>query len=178
LKKIIFSIVLILLQESLFLYSQVKEPEQPYVEEINESIDLMNFNYRVRVSIQGRAGFTEGNLVLNSDVLNYPDRRQVKVKEISKITVLMWEKRAKLNQNMFYPSRYEIFYRDYRKEVLNGNIESLNKIIVINNKRGGVYFYYYDYYKNGRWTVSGVTDFDGFSLKPADGCGISIELMQ
>jgi hypothetical protein len=178
LKKIIFFIAIILLHANLILYSQVKEPELPFIEEINESIDLQSFNYKARISIQGKTGFTEGALVLNSDVLIYPDKRQIKVKDISRITVIMWEKRSRLNQHMFYPSRYEIFYRDYRKEVLNGNIESLNKIKISNKKRGIVYFYYYDYFKNGRWASSGVADFDAFSLEPAEGCGVSIELIQ
>ena len=38
--------------------------------------------------------------------------------------------------------------------------------------------YYLDYFKNGKWINSGVSDFDAFYSKPADGCAVSIELIQ
>lgn len=177
-KQIIFFITLFLLQPDLILYSQVKEPELPHITEINDNIDFQNFNFKVKITIQGKAGLTEGNIVLNSDVLIFPDSRKIKVKEISKINVVMWEKRSRLNKHTFYPSRYEIFYRDYRKEVLNGNIESLNKLKIINKKTGYIYLYYYDQFKDGKWISSEVPDFNASVSKPAEGCAVSIELIQ
>ena len=177
LKQIIF-IIIFILHWNMILFSQVKEPELPYIAGINSNIDFQDFSFKSRISIQGKTGFTEGNVVLNSDVLIYPDKRQIKVKDVSKITVLMWGKRSRLNKHTFYPSRYEIFYRDYRKEILNGNIESLNKIKISNKKTAYIYLYYYDYFKDGKWSNSGVTDFDATSIKPAEGCAVSIELIQ
>lgn len=177
-KKITFCIIIFLLQCNLLLFSQVKEPEKPYIAKINDDIDFQSFNYRAKISIQGRASLTETNIVLNSDILIFADNRKVKVKDISKINVLLWEKRSKLNKHTFYPSRYEVFYRDYRKEILNGNVESLNKIRTGNKKSGYIYLYYYDYFKDGKWTNSGVSDFEGLVSKPAEGCAVSIELIQ
>lgn len=177
-KKFTLIIIIFFLQLNLFLFSQVKEPEKPYIAKINDDIDFQSFTYRSRISIHGRNPLSEINIILNSDTLIFPENKKVKIKDISKITVLLWEKRSKFNKHTFYPSKYEVFYRDYRKEILNGNIEQLNKIRTGNKKSGYIYLYYYDYFQNGKWVNSGISGFDGLISKPADGCAVSIELIQ
>lgn len=177
-KKFTILIIIFFLHLNIFLFSQVKEPEKPYIAKLNDNIDFQSFNYKARISIQGRTAPAETNIILNSDILIFADNKKVKVKDISRINVLLWEKRSRLNKHTFYPSRYEVFYRDYRKEILNGNSELLNKIRTEDKKSGYIYLYYYDYYRNGKWTNSGVSDFDGLVSKPAEGCAVSIELIQ
>jgi hypothetical protein len=178
LNKFTIAIIILFLHLDIFLFSQVKEPEKPYIAKVKDDIDFQSFNYRARILIQGRTAPAEMNIILNSDILIFADNKKVKVRDISRINVLLWEKRSRLNKHTFYPSRYEVFYSDYKKEILNGNVESLNKIRTADKKSGYIYLYYYDYYRNGKWTNSGVSDFDGLVSKPAEGCAVSIELIQ
>ncbi len=140
--------------------------------------DLENYRYRARVTFQGRDEFTETWIVLNSDVLTTADNKSLHIRDISRINVLLWEKRDAFKGHTFYPSRYEIIFADYRKVTVNGNIDSLNRIKTGNRRPGYLYFYYYDYYKKGRWVNSGVPEYNALISKPAAGCAVSIELIQ
>ena len=125
-----------------------------------------------------RNDFIEGDLQLNSDVLITPDNQTIKMKDISRINIILWEKRRKSSKYIFYPSKYELFLRDYKKIIINGNINSLNKIKINSKKTGYLYLYYFDTYKNGKWLNSKVPDFDALVAKPSVGCTVSIELIQ
>lgn len=160
------------------LFSQVKEPARPFTPGINSIDEFESFKFKVKIAVQGRDDFIAGEMILNSDVLNTPDNKIIKIKEISKITVQMWERRTTINNNVFYPSRYELLFNDNRKIIINGNIDSLNKIKTGNKKSGYIYFYYYDYFKNGKWINSGVSDYAASISKTTNGCGVSIELIQ
>ncbi len=160
----------------MFLFSQVKEPERPNIPEINNNIES-GFIFKVKLSIQGKPSIIEGAMDLNTDELVTADKRVIKLNDISKVNIIMWEKRSKANRHTFYPSRYELFFRDYRKIIINGNIELLNKIRLSNKKPGYYYSYYYDYFEKGKWINSGSTGFDAYVLKPAEGCIVSIELI-
>jgi len=149
----------------------------PDIPEINNNIDVQIIKLKVRIIRQGNTVPIEGELLLSSDVLITPDNKKIQIKEINRINILMWEKRSKLNRHIFYPSRYELLFRDYRKIIINGNIESLNKLKVITGKSGFLYLYFYDYLKNGKWINNGASDFDSIISKPADGCVIFIELI-
>jgi len=160
----------------MLIFSQVKEPERPNIPEINNMIES-GFIFKVKLSIQGKPSSIEGRIDLNTDEWITADKRAIKLNDISKITIIMWGKRSKLNRHTFYPSRYELFFRDYRKIIINENIELLNRIKLSNKKPGYYYSYYYDYFKKEKWINSGSTDFDAFVLKPAEGCIVSIELI-
>ena len=174
-KRIIFIITVALLCRGPELLSQFKEPGRPDIPEINN--ELEGFKFRVRIALQGRDGFIEGEMISNSDFLTTDDNKNIKIKDISRINVLTWEKRSRMNKHSFYPSRYELFYNDYRKVILNGNIESLNRIRIGRRKPPFVYLYYYDYFENGKWINSGVSGYDALIDKPAPGCAVSIELI-
>ena len=174
-KKIDFILILLLCSNTLLL-SQVKDPGLPFTPEINSDIDMQNFRYKVRITVQGSDNPVNDEIILDTDSLTTADNRIFKIKDISRLSVLLWEKRNTLNRYSFYPSRYEFTFRDYKKLVVDGNIVLLNKIKISKNKN--IYFYFYDSYKNGRWIISGVPDFDAAVTKPASGCVLSIELIQ
>ncbi len=176
-KKIIPFIIIFIFHQSLMLFSQVKEPDRPDIPELNNSI-VSGFKFKVKITVQGKVSSIEEEINLNSDVLITQDNRAIKIIDISRINITLWEKRSKLNRHTYYPSQYELFFRDYRKIVINGNIELLNRIKFSNNKSRYIYTYYYDYFKNGKWVNGGASDFNAFSSKPADGCAVSIELVQ
>lgn len=177
-KRILFFITILVLCQYPTLFSQVKEPGLPSLPEIKTPDDLASRKFKARIAVQGRDELTEGEFVLNSDFLITRDNINISIKDISKINVLSWEKRNVVNRHSFYPSRYEILFNDNRKIIINGNIESLNRIKIGSRKSGYIYFYYYDYYKKGKWINSGVTDFNALISKPASGCAVSIELIQ
>ncbi len=176
-KIIIPVIILFLLNLNLLLFSQVKEPGRPDIPEIDNSV-ISGFKFKMRIILQGKTSPIEEGMVLDSDVLTTADNRVLKLNDISKINITLWEKRSKINRHIFYPSQYEIFFRDYRKVIINGNIELLNRVKRSNKKSGYIYLYYYDYFKNGKWINSGVSDFNAPVSKPAEGCAVSIELIQ
>jgi len=175
LKRVTIICLIIFLIPYASLLSQIKEPGQPYIPEINSQNSFQNFSYKVSIDLQGKTGIVDYVIVLNSNELVMNDGTVIKINDISKITVLRWEKRRKLSKYLFIPSRYEINFRDGRKIIFNGNIDSLNRI-KISNRKAYIYLYYYDYFKKGKWVNSGVSDFNGFSDKPAEGCALSIEL--
>jgi hypothetical protein len=160
----------------MFLLSQVKEPEQPVIPEISNKIES-GFTFKVKLTIHGDSSSIEGEIGLNTDELTTADKRIIKLNDISKINIILWDKRSKMNRHTFYPSRYEVFFRDYRKTIINGNIELLNRIRLNRKKPGFIYSYYYDYFEKGKWINSGSTSFDASASKPAEGCVVSIELI-
>lgn len=178
LKKIILFLTVFFVHQYLLLFGQLKEPGRPYIPEINNINDFSAYPFRARITVQGRDGLIEGEMVLNSDVLNTPDNKNIKIKDLSRINILLWEKRRNVNKYLFYPARYELIYYDNRKVTVNGNIDLLNKIKIGSKKSYYLYSYYYDYLKNGRWINSGVSDYDSSVLKPAAGCIVVIELIQ
>ncbi len=174
-KRIVSALTILISGQYLFLFSQVKEPLTPIIPSINDQINLQISKFRVRVTIQGRSDTIECDVELNSVALKTRDNRSLMVKDISKINILTWERSGKLKKSIFYPSRYEILFRDYRKEIINGNIESINRIKAGNKKF--IYFYYYDYFKKGKWIHSESADIKVSAIKPADGCAVAIEFL-
>jgi len=178
LKRVTTLITVFLLCHYPLVFSQVKEPVQPYIPEINSQNNFEGYKFKVRIAVQGRDDLIEGEMLSDSGVLTTQDNRSIKIKDISKIIILLWERRDIINRHSFYPSRYEIFFNDNRKVIVNGNIESLNRIKTGTKKSGYVYFYYYDYYKKGKWINSGIPVYNALISKPAEGCAVSIELIQ
>jgi hypothetical protein len=160
----------------MLLLSQVKEPERPDIPEINNTIES-GFIFKVKLTIHGKPSSMEGEMHLNTDVLITADKRIIRLKDISKINIIMWEKRSKINRHIFYPAQYEFFFRDYRKIIINGNIELLNRIKLSNKNTVYIYSYYYDYFKKEKWINSGSTGFDASVSRPAEGCIVTIELI-
>ncbi len=150
----------------------------PEIPVINSDIDTEIFKYKVRIALQGKSELLEEIIVLGSDTLISSDNKRIKIKDVFKISVISWEKRTRVNRHVFYPSRYELLLRDYKKLVLNGNIELINRIKINNKKSRYFYLFFHDYFKNGKWSNSGETDFNTPVSRPADGCAISIELIQ
>lgn len=175
-----FAYVLLLISTLLHqpLTGQVKNPEMPGIPVIDTDIDIQTFRFRVRITLQGEAAPVDGVMILNSEVLTSADNKSYKLKDISRINITLWEKRTRINKHIFYPVRYELLLRDYKKIVVNGNIEQLNRIRFNSRKQGYVYLYYYDYFKDGRWINSGAVEFNPAISKPSDGCAVSIELIQ
>ena len=177
-KNIILCSILICICFNLFIYSQIKEPESPYSPDIDSNIDKDNFIVKARVALQGNDKPFISLIALSSDVLIVGDNR-FKVSDLTKINILMWKRaERKLNSYIFYPDRYELYFRDYRSQIINGNIESLNKIRVVGKKNNYIYLYYFDYFKDGKWINSGGKDFDAAITTPIDGGVISIELIE
>ena len=177
-KPVICFICLFLLLLSPHIFSQVNNPDLPETPVINSDIDPEIFKFKARITIQGKAQLLEDIIVLNSDTLNSSDNKKIKIKDVFRINVLQWEKRTRVNAHIFYPSKYELLFHDYRKIVLNGNIELLNRVKISTKKSGYIFLYYHDYFKNGKWRNSGSSDFNEPVSKPAEGCVVSIELIQ
>jgi len=198
LKKIILCSILITLCFNLYIYSQVKEPENPkepedpFSPDVNTNIDKDNltvktrvtlngkdhFIVKARVTLQGRDKLLISFIALSSDVL-IAGKNRFKISDLTKINILKWKRSEKKTDSyIFYPDRYELFFRDYRNQIVNGNIESLNKIIVMEKKSYNIYLYYYDYFKDNKWTNSGGRDFNAAFTTPIDGTVISIELIE
>jgi len=157
-----------------YVYSQIKEPESPY----SPVVDKDNFNVKAEVTIQGRDKPIIGFIALSSDVLTVGDNR-FKISDLARINILMWKRsERKFNSHIFYPDRYELLFRNNKSQIINGNIESLNKIRVVGKKGYCIYLYYYDYFKNGKWINSGIANFDATFTTPVNGSVISIELIE
>jgi len=178
LKPVICLIFVFLLFQNPYIFSQVNNPDIPEVPVINSDIDTAISKFKARITIQGKAQLLESVIVLNSDTLTTSDNKKIKIKDIFRITVLQWEKRTRMNTHIFYPLKYELLFHDYRKIVLSGNIELINRVKINTIKSGYIYLYYHDYFKNGKWINSGSTGFNEPVSKPAEGCAVSIELIQ
>lgn len=157
---------------------QVKAPGLPDIPEINSDIDFQTFKYKVRISVQGRAGFIEDVITIKSDIISTNDNRKIKIDDLGRIDIIKWEKRRKGSRDIFYPSHYEFFYNDNRKFIVNGNLELLNRLKTGGKKPVYLYLYYYDYIKNGKWINSGAPGSDVVVKRPAAGCVLSIELIR
>jgi len=178
LKLFVCFIPLFFLFQNSYIFGQVINPDMPENPVINGDIDTEVFKFKVRIAVQGRGDLQEETVILSSDTLISSDNKRIKIKDVFKISVISWEKRTRLNKHVFYPLKYEILLRDYKKIIHNGNIELFNRLKTSNKKSGYIYLYYHDYFKNGKWINSGETDFNSPVSRPADGCCISIELIQ
>ena len=177
-KKIILYSILITLCFNPYIYSQIKEPAPPYTPAIDSNIDKDNFIVKARVTLQGSEQPLNGSIALNTDVLTVGDNK-INISDVTKINILMWKRgERKINGYTFYPDRYELFFRNYKSQIINGNIESLNKIRVIDKKSFYIYLYYFDYFKNGKWINSGAADFNASFTTPIEGSVLSIELIE
>lgn len=158
--------------------AQVKNPTLPDSPLIVDNIDFSQFSFRARVSVSGKGGFTEGSILLTADSIVTADRRAFRIKDISRVTVIEWKRRADEKKNIFYPSRYELLFNDFRKINIDGNIESLNRFKLSARKPVSLFMFYYDSFKDGKWINSGTEGYDAQILKPAAGAVVSIEFLQ
>lgn len=175
--KQIICFVLVLLLQHPDIFSQVNNPVIPEIPEINSDIDTAIYKFKTRITIQGKSGMLEDIIVLNSDTLTTSGNQKIKIKDVFRINILLWEKRTRVNKHIFYPAKYELLLHDYRKIILNGNIELLNRIKTGSKKAAYFYSYYHDYFQNGKWINSGSPDFNEAVSKPADGSIIAIEFL-
>ncbi len=157
---------------------EVKLPELPDTPRTDENIDFSKYIFRAKIYQSGREGAVEGNLLFGADSIMTPDKKNIKLRDIYKISVLQWERRNSSGRNRFYPSRYELLFHDYRKINITGNIETLNRISFSGRKPAALYLYYYDYFREGKWVNSGINGYDALFVKPAHGCVVSIEFPQ
>lgn len=175
----IIVLLVIFLQTELLLFSQVKIPDLPVVPEIITDTNRPIYKYTGRVAVQGK-GIIDGEIILDTDTLTtHNNATQIKIKDLNKINILLWEKRKRNKSYIFYPAKYELIFRDSRKIIINGNIKSINRLRMrINDKFKYFYLFYYDYFKKSRWVNSGLTDFNSSCSIPAKGCVTSIEVIQ
>ncbi|MCL1833539.1 MAG: hypothetical protein FWG49_03460 [Leptospirales bacterium] len=182
-KRIILYSILISLSFNPYIYSQIKEPDPPYTPAIEGNIDKNNFIVvKARVTLQGRDEPLNASIALSADALTAGESR-IKISDLSKINILMWKRRTrKINGNIhsyiFYPDRYELFFRNSKRQIIDGNIESLNKIRVVDKKNFYIYLYYIDYFQNEKWINRGSADFNIAFTTPIEGCVTSIELIE
>jgi hypothetical protein len=174
------ALLIIFFHAEVLLFSQVKIPDQPFVPEIKTDTNRPINKFTVKVVIHGM-GNVDGDMVLDTDVLITHDSNvpQIKIIDLSKINILLWEKRSRKKVHIFYPVKYELTFRDSSKITVTKNIVSINRIKVrINNRFKYFYLFYYDYFKKGKWINSGFTEFKSQFSKPVNGCVTSIEVIQ
>lgn len=174
-KKLISVFIILLIHQYLCLFSQIKEPLNPSIPDIDEQYKLKPFQSKTRITIHGKTDVLECVIELNSDAMKTGDKGIINIKDVSKIDILMWGRKTSFNKHVFYPVRYEILFRDNRKVFVDGNIDLLNRIKIGNKKF--IYSYYYDYYKKGKWSNGGSADFKATHLRPAAGCAVVIEFL-
>lgn len=159
---------------------QVKNPEMPPIPGIVNDTDGSAFKKNANVTIQGK-GVIGAEIFFSSDTLTTGDNLvpAIQISQVTRITAVSWQKYKRNRSYVFYPSRYEVVYRDSHKIMIDGNIRSLNLLkLKISNRTAKFYMFYYDYYKKNKWVNTGLSDFNIFFTKPADGCITSIEVIQ
>ncbi len=178
-RKILPAFILFLLTGTL-ASGQAKNPEQPFTPEIVNEADNPAYKKNANVTIQGK-GVIGVEIFFSSDTLATGDSLvpAIQISQVNRITAVSWQKYKRNRSYVFYPSRYEVVYRDSRKVMIDGNIRSLNLLKVkVNNRFRNFFMFYYDSYKKNKWENSGLADFNIFFTKPADGCVTSIEVMR
>ena len=162
------------------LPGQVKNPDIPFIPDVVSETENSGYKKNANITIQGK-GVIGGEIFFGSDTLTTGDSLvpAIRISQINRITAVSWQKYKRNRSYVFYPSRYEVVYRDSRKIMIDGNIRSLNLLKVkINNRIRKFYMFYYDSYKKNKWVNSGLADFNIFFTKPVDGCVTSIEVIQ
>jgi len=178
-RKLLLACITLIIPYTL-LPGQVKNPEQPSIPEIVNETDSSEYKKKANITIQGK-GVIGGEIFFGSDTLATGDSLvpNIQISQINRITAVSWQKYKRNRSYVFYPSRYEVVYRDSRKIIIDCNIRSLNLLKVkINNRIRKFYMFYYDSYKKNKWVNSGLADFNIFFTKPVDGCVTSIEVIQ
>ncbi|HPX91814.1 MAG: hypothetical protein BWY23_01656 [Spirochaetes bacterium ADurb.Bin218] len=160
-----------------FAYSQPKEPQLP-------SVDFdpgygVGFPVYIELFNKGRLS---GYIIFESEpIITIKERNwQRSFGEIKVLKIIQWQRREAKRGYVFYPSKYEILFKDGSKFVLESNLSFFNKFQLKDStgRQFVLYSFFYDYFKNGKWVNRGVSSFDENSDFPVTGCVVFLEVMQ